>query len=417
VYARIRDGKARYMEVKLGTTDPEFEGWQFMEGRLTIAGSSEYLPPPRSLSCLFIRTNVQSRAETMYQKLYFDDLQLGGPTFSNPLIIEDFEDVSEWQVSPNKAPDSSADLQSLPGSIEIDGYAVHNGNYSGEFRWNTRNTSILGIYAAIDNRPVTALASRSFIDSTGIKGNETARVRLSNRDISVTVTEVIDYFPSLDPELNGFIIVNLERLLDVRNRQLDSATTYPNEVWLTLTDDTELRDSVIDAIDGGWMGAKYLYDKDAMIAEMRNNPLTGAAWSGILLIAFLGVVLVSSLGFTVYSYLSAQGRKLDFAILRTIGFSLRQIIGLVCFEQLFIIIVGMGLGTIIGERLSYIMMPFLQLTEQGERVLPPFVLTIDWGTIGIAYGILFAAFIIAISLVILFFSRIAIHSTLRIGDT
>jgi len=77
----------------------------------------------------------------------------------------------------------------------------------------------------------------------------------------------------------------------------------------------------------------------------------------------------------------------------------------------------MGLGTIIGERLGYIMMTFVQITEQGERVLPPFILTIDWGTIGIAYGILFAAFIITISLVVLFFSRVAIHSTLRIGDT
>jgi putative ABC transport system permease protein len=134
------------------------------------------------------------------------------------------------------------------------------------------------------------------------------------------------------------------------------------------------------------------------------------------MIAFLGVILVSSLGFIVYSYLSAQGRQLDFAILRTLGFSIRQIIGLVCFEQLFIIIAGMGLGTIIGERLSYIMMPFLQLTEQGEMVLPPFILTINWGTIGIAYAILLIAFIVTISLVILFFSRVAIHRTLRMGD-
>ena len=136
----------------------------------------------------------------------------------------------------------------------------------------------------------------------------------------------------------------------------------------------------------------------------------------LLIIAFLGVILVSSLGFVVYSYLSAQARQLDFAILRTLGFSLRQIIGLVCFEQLFIIIVGLGLGTIIGERLSYIMMPFLQLTEQGVRVLPPFILTIDWATIGIAYIILVVAFIITISLVILFFSRVAIHKTIRMNE-
>ena len=136
----------------------------------------------------------------------------------------------------------------------------------------------------------------------------------------------------------------------------------------------------------------------------------------MLLIAFLGVVLVSSLGFVVYNYLSAQSRQLDFAILRTLGFSLRQIIRVVCFEQLFIVIAGMGIGTIIGERLSYVMMPFLQLTEKGEKVLPPFLLTINWQTIGIAYAILAIAFVITISMVVLFFYRVAIHQTLRMGD-
>jgi uncharacterized membrane protein len=76
----------------------------------------------------------------------------------------------------------------------------------------------------------------------------------------------------------------------------------------------------------------------------------------------------------------------------------------------------MGIGTFIGERLSYVMLPFLQLTEKGERVLPPFILTINWGTIGIAYAILAIAFIITISLVIMFFYRSAIHQTLRMGD-
>jgi len=134
------------------------------------------------------------------------------------------------------------------------------------------------------------------------------------------------------------------------------------------------------------------------------------------MVAFLGVILVSGLGFVVYSYLSAQGRQLEFAILRTQGFSLRQIIGLVGFEQLFIIITGMGIGTLIGLQLSTVMMPFLQLTEKGQRVLPPFIAAIDWYTISIAYIILAVAFLFTISLVILFFSRVAIHRVLRMGD-
>ncbi len=415
VYARIKDGQDRYMEVKLGTTDPDIDGWQFMEGRLTIPGSDEFLPPPRSLSCLYIRTEGSRGYEGIFQELYFDDLQLGGSTLSKPIIIEDFDNVSEWQVSPDEGAGFFTGIESAIGRIETDIYTVYNGKASGNLRWNTRNTSIRGIYPDIDNRPVTAIASRSFLDSTKITINEVAHIRISEYYMFINVVEIIDYFPSLDPESKGFIIINLDRFLNVRNRQIGT-TVYPNEVWLTLTDDVESRNAVIDTIDGGSLGAKYLYDKDAMIADLRNDPLAGAAWGGILLIALLGVILVSSLGFIIYSYLSAQRKQLDFAIVRALGFSLRQIIGLVCFEQLFIIIVGMGLGTITGERLNYIMMPFLQLTEQGVKVLPPFILTVDWGILGIAYGILVAAFIITISTVILFFSRVAINDALRRGD-
>ncbi len=159
-----------------------------------------------------------------------------------------------------------------------------------------------------------------------------------------------------------------------------------------------------------------LYDQADIIASSNDNPCAAAGWEGILLIAFLGVTFVSGLGFVVYAYLSARERQLEFAILRTLGFSLRQIIGLACLEQLFVIGTSMGIGTFIGLRLGPFMMLFLQLAERGEGVLPPAVLTTDWFTIGIAYIALAVAFIVTIALVILFFSRVALHRTLRIGD-
>jgi hypothetical protein len=62
------------------------------------------------------------------------------------------------------------------------------------------------------------------------------------------------------------------------------------------------------------------------------------------------------------------------------------------------------------------MMPFLQLTEKGETVIPPFAIVTDWSTISIAYIILTIAFIVTMSLVVLFFSRVALHRALRMGE-
>lgn len=173
---------------------------------------------------------------------------------------------------------------------------------------------------------------------------------------------------------------------------------------------------MLETLDTPQYRADKLYDKDQIIADQKSNPLIAAGWGGVLTLAFFGVALVSGLGFVVYAYLSARGRQLEFAILRTLGFSFRQIITLIGFEQIFIIAVGMGIGTFVGMKLSGVMMPFLQLTERGERVLPPFVFVTDWGTIGVTYSILAIAFVVTISLVVLFFTRVALHRTLRMGD-
>jgi len=413
VYLRVKDGLGRYYDLKLGTPVPET--WQYMSANLTLFMSDEPLPPPLNLCCIHLRSEGGGGFGGRLQALYFDDLQVTGSFSSESLIIDDFEDVSMWRVSSDAVSGSLSGGQSSVGTFRIEPEKVYSGRTSARFGWSTYGGSRRGIYINPDDRPVAAIVSQTFLDNAKVKVGSLVQIRLPGQYMYVTITDVIDYFPSLDPHDRGFLIVDLDRLLSVRNRQL-TTPFYPNEIWLTLSDDGDKRAAAVEEVEGGTLGAREFYYKDDMLERLETDPLAAAGWGGMLTIAFLGVILVSSLGFIVYSYLSAQSRQLDFAILRTLGFSLRQIMGLVCFEQLFIIIVGMGLGTIIGERLSYIMMPFLQLTEQGEQVLPPFILTVNWGTIGMAYAILAVAFVITISLVILFFSRVAIHKTLRMGD-
>jgi len=369
-----------------------------------------------SISYIYVKTEGSRGFFGSPQGVYFDDLQVQGPFSTSPVVVEDFEDIIEWTVAQEES-SGAFTTQTTTDRFATDNEVVHNGEYSAKFSWVGRMASVStkAVYPNMDTRPLAVIASQSLLDSAHLSMGGLVRIRLPGQFIYVTIEEVVDYFPTLDPDVKGFMIANLDRLGDIRNMQLTSPT-YPTEVWLTLSSDEEQREAAIDKLKMGRYSAREFYDTEEMTSKLRTDPLAGAGWGGMLMIAFLGVILISSLGFVVYLYLSARARQLDFAILRTLGFSLRQIIGLVCFEQIFIILAGMGIGTIIGERLSYIMMPFLQLTEHGQRVLPPFILTINWGTIGIAYGIIAAAFIITISLVILFFSKVAIHRTLRMGD-
>jgi len=412
---RIKDGKGHFIDYELGI--PATEEWHYLETSLLRPMYDTPPLPPLVLQCIYARIKtVDFRVPDNPRAVYLDNLQVVTSSSAEPVVVENFEDTSGWITVPDESAGgvSAATRDSFAASTEV----VHDGPTSGKFTWSaTRSFGYRGVYPNLDTRPLSVIVSQSLLDSTGLSKNDLVTFRLPGQFIPVSIKEVVQFFPTLDPGQRGFALANIDRVSAIRNLSLSgNIRFYPDEVWLSTTSDGVARETLIETMNSYRYKASEVYDRQAMLAKSRADPLVAAGWGGILLIAFLGVVLVSGLGFVVYAYLSARGRQLEFAILRTLGFSLRQIIGLIGLEQAFVIGSGMGIGTILGLQLSRVMMPFLQLTEMGQKVLPPFVPVTDWLTIGIAYIILAVAFMLTISLVILFFSRVAIHRALRIGE-
>ena len=102
--------------------------------------------------------------------------------------------------------------------------------------------------------------------------------------------------------------------------------------------------------------------------------------------------------------------------MRTIGFSMRQLVALVWLEQALRIAVGMALGTWMGGRLSKVMMPFLGNDDFGTQVIPPFAVQVDWDALAVAYSAMAMLFALIIAGVILFIRKISLHRILRLGE-
>jgi ABC-type antimicrobial peptide transport system permease subunit len=405
--ARIEDGRGFYRDITLGVND--LAEWQYLEG--TLYDTLGQLPEqPLRLRSIYLAFG--GGTTPALQGLYLDDLQVRGPAMDKPVVVDDFEDLSKW-TAVSELQGSPTGQTAVQDVINKERTIVHGGSQAARYTWGGRN-AFRGIFPNIDAKPLMAVASRNFLKSVGISVGDWVTIRVPGQFIPISIEDVVDYFPTLNPEQKPFIIMNYDRLaaygLGSNNR------FYPNEAWLGLTADPEKRQAAVTVLkDPAFRADKFLDNKEMLDAQ-KSDPLVAAGWGGILLIAFVGVILVSGLGFVVYAYLQARGRHLEFAVLRTLGFSWRQIISLVCLEQIIVIGLGMGIGTLLGNRLSRIMMPFLQVTEKGDTVVPPFAIVIDWSTIGIAYIILTAAFVITMSLVVLFFSRVALARALRMGD-
>ncbi len=417
---RILDGDGHYTDFELGQAPTE--NWHYLETSLIQPGHDSLPTSPLTIQSIYARlkqTEIGFGQRNNPAGIYLDDLQVLGSFSAQPLVIEDFEGSVNWiPIAEESAAGGAAGVQPSNDSFRTTGDVFHSGQASGRFNWVTsRSFGYRGVFPNVDTRPISMIASESLLEMTGKSVGDHLTIRLPGQFLSAVIVGTVTYFPTLDPDLKGFALTNIDRLISIRNQVLSGGVRfYPNEVWMTLTGDKEDREETYEAAGVGRYRAHEIFIQEELIDEAKADPLVAAGWGGILLIAFLGVVLVSGLGFVVYAYLSARSRQLEFAILRTLGFSLRQIIGLICLEQAFVIGAGMGIGTLLGLQLSSVMMPFLQVTEMGQRVLPPFVQMVDWLTIGVAYIVLAIAFLITITLVILFFSKVAIHRALRIGE-
>ena len=70
--------------------------------------------------------------------------------------------------------------------------------------------------------------------------------------------------------------------------------------------------------------------------------------------------------------------------------------GLLGLEQLVIVMVGLGLGTWAGFQMSALMVSSVSVTETGQQVVPPFILTTDWTFMAAIFVALIGIFLAAL---------------------
>ncbi len=200
--------------------------------------------------------------------------------------------------------------------------------------------------------------------------------------------------------------------LGASNRQLEA-----NELWISVADERQAGADIVQEIDDvrGY-SATSIHDRDALLADSKVDPLVKAGWRSLLFLAFSAVLILSCLGFLVHAYVSFRSRQLQFALLRTVGLSSKQLITMVWLEQTLVIAAGMALGTWMGGRLGAIIMPFLGHDDWGGQVLPPFALQVNWSALLITYGLMAVVFAVITLGIIWLIHRISVQQILRMGE-
>lgn len=232
----------------------------------------------------------------------------------------------------------------------------------------------INVYLNLLNEdPSAALLSRSFAEQYKVKVGD--YITLSWDDLNEATFYVygfVDYWPSWNPKktIEGedakqpmAVIANLSY---VQNQ----LKLEPYEIWLKLSEGATSAELYNDIQQKNVM-AYNIKDASQEIIKERNDPFR-LAINGILTLGFIISLVITFLGFLIYWMLSIGRRTLEFGVLRAMGIPLRQLIGMIGWEQALTSLMGIVAGFVIGAVTSNLYVPLFQFTASAVDQVPPF---------------------------------------------
>ncbi|MCS7001897.1 MAG: FtsX-like permease family protein, partial [Dehalococcoidia bacterium] len=318
---RLRDADDRLVDLDLGPLD--FADWRALEAPLSQIGPAR--APLRLVSVYLQQTG--GFADAPGGSVLLDDLAVREASGIRR-IVEPFDSVGAWETLRDGVGDANDQIAVFRGDTRSGTAAIR-------FAWSGRRVfGTRGIRLRDETGPTPIVASPAFLAASSRRVGDSFFLNVGDRTIPVVIRGVVEYFPTLDPDGAGFVVAPLDGAL-ARMNSVPGRPIYPNEVWISAPAGVDL--AALSDVATRTLGARTTLTRQSIAQAASADPLVAAGWSGILALAFLVALLLSLIGFLVQSALALQRRVVEFAILRTMGFSFQQVIGMVAFEQVALI--------------------------------------------------------------------------------
>lgn len=261
-----------------------------------------------------------------------------------------------------------------------------------------------------DTIALPALVSRTFQDVAQLELGDRVGTWINSKPTELEVVGVVDYFPTLYTEQDaGFVVTARDPLL-IHLNNAGITTVHANELLV----DTESSLSPLP-VEDTVSGAAYVWNAEMVRKNIRADPL-GLGLRSVTLFGYILTTVLSLAGFGTHFYLTTRQRNSMYAVLRALGLAPHQLYGMLLFEQVLLILSGLGLGTVLGLLLNQLTLPGLPLSLGGQPPVPPFLAQTDWAAVARIYVALAGAFVLSLGITTILLWRIKLHQTLRIDE-
>lgn len=283
--------------------------------------------------------------------------------------------------------------------------------------WGSGGNGIRGVQFGEGMGPINMVGTANFFAQNKFRIGETVTIHTLGSTVPVHVRGIISYFPTMYPDHEEFVVMDIKQLGQYAALHMPNLLQPNAETWVRIEpgamDVAGLRRGVEQ--QGFWTYSTR--DAASALKTRVADPLVTAGWSGLLALSFLTVVLASISGLLLYSYIDARERQTEFALMRTLGFTRRELSGVVWFNLLVVAGAGIGLGSVLGMQLGRWLLPLLEIAEGGRRLIPPMVLDMNWAILGITYAFLALAALITVVVLSWLLGKLELQRVLRMGET
>jgi ABC-type antimicrobial peptide transport system permease subunit len=138
---------------------------------------------------------------------------------------------------------------------------------------------------------------------------------------------------------------------------------------------------------------------------------------GVLGLGSVAAMLFAGIGFLVSSTISTSERIGEFALLRALGLSTRQLALWLSLESVFLLAVGLAAGSMLGLLLAWLVLPFATLTQTGLPPVPAPEVIVPWEAIVPIYLGAIVLFVLSLWLVQRQLPDIRISGVLRARES
>jgi putative ABC transport system permease protein len=186
----------------------------------------------------------------------------------------------------------------------------------------------------------------------------------------------------------------------------------PYEIWMNIDGSS---DFLYDFAEENKIEFAKFEDTSAKIIKMKNDPIFQVT-NGVLTIDFIFILILCTVGFLIYWISSIRSRELLFGVYRAMGMSMREIWSMLINEHIFISILSMGMGIVIGTIASYLFIPLIELTYAPSMHTLPTIFEASGKDMLQLAVVIICMLVFCITVLGILISRIKISQALKLGE-